>query len=113
MLLAEIIVFLRLKPVETKRLWPVLVPAVVVVHVFLPGQIGTFRDAFFPKGGLIAEQTQLAQNANAELAGGRIRQLRPMISEATHHPLFGEGLGSRQTASTTRSETPRSWTTNG
>ena len=97
MLLAEIVVFLRLKPKETKRLWPALIPAVVVIHVFLPGQIGTFKDAFFPKGGLIAEQTQLAQNANVELAGGRIRQLKPMISEASRHPLFGEGFGTRQT----------------
>jgi len=97
MLVVEIIFYLRLKPQETKRLWPVLIPAVVVVHVFLPGQIGTFRDAFFPKGGLIAEQTQLAQNANAELAGGRIRQLKPMISEATRHPFFGEGFGTRLT----------------
>ena len=97
MLIAEIIVYLRLKPAETKRLWPALIPAVVVIHVFLPGQIGTFKDAFFPKGGLIAEQTQLAQNANKELAGGRIRQLKPMITEASHHPLFGEGFGTRQT----------------
>jgi hypothetical protein len=97
MLVVEIIVFLRLKPQETKRLWPALVPAVVVVHVFLPGQIGTFKDAFFPKGGLIAQQTQLAQNANAELAGGRIRQLKPMISEASRHPFFGEGFGTRLT----------------
>ena len=97
MLVAEIIVFLRLKPVETKRLWPALVPAIVVIHVFLPGQIGTFKDAFFPKGGLIAEHTQLAQDANEQLAGGRIRQLKPMISEASRHPLFGEGFGTRLT----------------
>jgi O-antigen ligase len=95
MLVVEVIVFLLLKPKETKRLWPALVPAVVVIHVFLPGQIGSFKDAFFPKGGLIAEQTRLAQDANAELAGGRIRQLKPMISEASRHPLFGEGFGTR------------------
>ncbi len=97
MLVAEIIVFLRLKPEETKRLWPALVPAIVVIHVFLPGQIGTFKDAFFPKGGLVAEQTRLAENANEELAGGRIRQLKPMISEASRHPFFGEGFGTRLT----------------
>ena len=97
MLVAEIIVFLLLKPEETKRLWPALIPAVVVIHFFLPGQIGSFKDAFFPKGGLIAEQTQLSQDANAQLAGGRIRQLKPMISEASRHPLFGEGFGTRIT----------------
>jgi O-antigen ligase len=97
MLVAEIVIFLRLKPKETKRLWPLCVPAIVVVHAFLPGAIGTFRAAFFPKGGIIAEQSQLASNENAQLAGGRIRQLRPMIAEAGHHPLFGEGLGTRIT----------------
>ena len=51
MLVAEIIVFLRLKPDETKRLWPVLVPAVVVIHVFLPGQIGASRTLSSPKAG--------------------------------------------------------------
>jgi hypothetical protein len=95
MLVWEIIVFLRLKPNETKRLWPALVPAVVVIHVFLPGQLGSFKEAFFPKGGVIAQETKLSQDANAELAGGRIRQLKPMISEASRHPLFGEGFGTR------------------
>ncbi len=48
------IVFLCLKPTETKRLWPALLPAVVVIHLAVPGQLGGFKDAFFPKGGLIA-----------------------------------------------------------
>ena len=113
MLVAEIIVFLRLKPKETKRLWPALIPAVVVVHVFLPGQIGTFKDALFPKGGIIAEQTQLAQDANAELAGGRIRQLKPMISEASRHPFFGEGSGHANRLQHGEAKRPRSSTTNG
>ncbi len=95
MLIAEIFIYLVLKPKETKRLWPLCVPAIVIVHAFLPGAIGTFRAAFFPKGGIVAEQTQLASNANAQLAGGRIRQLGPMIAEAGHHPLLGEGLGTR------------------
>jgi hypothetical protein len=97
MLVTEIIVFLVLKPKETKRLWPVVVPAIVVVHVFLPGQLGTFKAAFFPKGGIIAEQTALPADGNPLLAGGRIRQLKPMISEASRHPLFGEGVGTRLT----------------
>ena len=97
MILAEFILFLIIKPRETKRLLPLVVPAIVVVHVLAPGAIGGFRAALFPKGGLIAEQTRLAANANPELAGGRIRQISPMVAEASHHPFFGEGLGTRIT----------------
>jgi hypothetical protein len=96
MILAEFILFLIVKPRETKRLFPLFIPAIVVIHVLAPGAIGTFRAALFPKGGLIAEQTQLATNANAQLAGGRIRQISPMVTEASHH-FFGEGLGTRIT----------------
>ena len=97
MLAVEVIVFLRLKPKETKKLWPALIPAVLVLHFALPGTIGSLRSAFFPKGGLIAEQSTLAANANPLLAGGRIRELKPMLSEASEKPLFGEGYGTRIT----------------
>ncbi len=97
MILAEFIFFLIVKPRQTKRLLPLFVPAIVVVHVLAPGALGGLKAALFPKGGLIAEQTRLATNANAQLAGGRIRQIRPMVTEASHHPFFGEGLGTRIT----------------
>ena len=97
MILAEFILFLIVKPRETKRLLPLFVPAIVVVHVLAPGALGGLKSALFPKGGLIAEQTRLAVNANPQLAGGRIRQIRPMVTEASHHPFFGEGLGTRLT----------------
>ena len=77
MLLAEFIVYFIRHRAQAVRVFPLFVPAIVVIHIFLPGAIGNFREAFFPKGGLIAEQTQLAANANTELAGGRVRQLQP------------------------------------
>ena len=97
MLGVEAIVFLCLKPQETKRLWPALVPAVVVIHFALPGTIGSLKDSFFPKGGLIAQQSRLEADYDPLLAGGRIRQIRPMLAEASQRPLFGEGLGTRIT----------------
>ena len=97
MILAEFILFLIVKPRETKRLLPLFVPAIIVVHVLAPGALGGLKDALFPKGGLIAQESRLAANANPELAGGRIRQIRPMVTEASHHPFFGEGLGTRIT----------------
>ncbi len=97
MILAEMILFMIVKPRETKRLLPLCVPAIIFVHVLAPGALGGLKDALFPKGGLIAQESQLATNANPELAGGRIRQIAPMVTEASHHPFFGEGLGTRIT----------------
>src|SRR5690242_1617347 len=56
MILAQFVLFLIVKPRETKRLLPLLAPAIVVVHVSAPGVIGGLKDAFFPKGGLIAQE---------------------------------------------------------
>lgn len=95
MLIAEAIVFLLLKPNETKKLWPALIPAILVVHVALPGTIGGLKAAFFPQGGLIAQQSQFQADYDPLLAGGRIRQIKPMLSEASGKPLFGEGYGTR------------------
>jgi polysaccharide biosynthesis protein PslJ len=95
MLTAEAIIFLILKPNETKKLWPALIPAIAVVHFALPGTIGGLKDAFFPKGGLIAQQSKFEADYNPLLAGGRIRQIKPMLREASGKPLFGEGYGTR------------------
>ena len=50
-----------------------LIPAVAVVHFALPGTIGGLKEAFFPKGGLIAQQSRFEADYNPLLAGGRIR----------------------------------------
>ena len=102
MLLAQGILYFIYKRRETLRLLPLLVPAVVVVHGLLPGAIGGFRASFFPKGGIIAQQTQLGSTENAQLAGGRIRVIGPMVAEASLHPLFGEGMGTRITGFTVK-----------
>jgi hypothetical protein len=89
------LVFLFLKPNETKRLWPALVPAVVVIHFALPGTMGSLKDAFFPKGGLIAQQTRFGSDYDPLLAGGRIRVIEPTLAEASQKPFFGVGVGTR------------------
>jgi polysaccharide biosynthesis protein PslJ len=92
MLLVIGFVYLWLRPIETRRLWPLIVPLLAVVHVALPGTIGAFRGAFFPKGGLIAEQTD--QNVGS----GRLATLGPALhTEFRPHPLLGEGFGTRVT----------------
>ena len=42
MLVVEILVYLALKPRETLRLWPLLLPILALVHVALPGTLGGF-----------------------------------------------------------------------
>ena len=66
-----------------------------VVHFALPGTIGGFKAAFLPKGGLIAQQSRFEPGYNPQLAGGRIRLIKPMLSEASGKPFFGEGYGTR------------------
>ena len=95
MLTAEVFVFLLLKPKETRKLWPALFPAIILVHFALPGTIGGFKEAFMPKGGLVAQQSRFQPGWNPQLAGGRIRLIKPMLTEASGKPFFGEGYGTR------------------
>jgi hypothetical protein len=75
---------------EVKKYWPALLPAVVMIHFAVPGTFGTMIQAFFPKGGLIAQQT------NANVGSGRIATLKPVLrSELYPHPILGEGFGTR------------------
>ena len=91
MLLVVGVTFVALRPREMKRLWPLLLPAVVVIHFALPGTIGTLKQSFFPSGGLIAQQT-----ANVGYSGqGRLADVGPALSEWSEDPLLGRGYGTR------------------
>lgn len=99
MVIVEAIVFLCLKPRETIKLWPVLIPAFAAIHVVLPGTIGSLKAAFFPKSGLVAQQSNANIRAGYDplLAGGRVSLIKPMLNEASQKPVFGEGYGTRIT----------------
>ena len=87
-----LLVYLLLRTAQVKRLWPLALPLLVVVHVALPGTLGTLRASLFPKGGLIAQQ----QNAN--VGSGRIATLGPALrAEWRPNPFLGEGFGTRVT----------------
>ena len=91
MLLVVGLVFLWLRPRETKRLLPLLLPGLIAVHFVLPGTIGTLKQAFFPEGGLLAEQS-----ANAGYRGqGRVADIGPALDEFAEKPLFGQGYATR------------------
>ena len=92
MLGVVVLVFLLLRPVQVKRLWPLLLPLLAVVHIALPGTLGTFKASLFPSGGLIAQQQ------NAPVGSGRLSTLGPALHrEWEPNPLLGEGFGTRVT----------------
>jgi O-antigen ligase len=84
-----LIMYFRLFPQQVKRLWPLIIPAIVVIHVALPGALGTVASSFFPKGGVVKEQ------AAANVGSGRVASLAPGLKEAARSPFLGEGYGTR------------------
>jgi O-antigen ligase len=97
MLTAAGLVLLWLRPSEVKRLLPLAIPLIVVIKLALPGSIATLKNAFFPQGGLVAEQSAQARNYDPLLAGGRVSQLGPRLDEASRTPVLGQGFATRQT----------------
>jgi polysaccharide biosynthesis protein PslJ len=93
MLIVIIVVLLWLRPKQVGRFWPVLLPAVVVVHLLLPGTIGTIRSSFFPEEGLLAQQSENAGSRGS----GRVADLGPALDEFSQTPIFGQGYGTRLT----------------
>jgi hypothetical protein len=87
MLLAVGIVFVWLRPREMKRLWPALAPALVLVHIALPGTLGTLKQSFFPSGGLVSQQTSQVGSSGQ----GRLADLGPAFDQLSQNPLFGAG----------------------
>lgn len=90
MLLAIVIVYVWLRPKQMKRLWPALIPMLAAVHVALPGALGTFSATLFPKGGIVAQQT------DQSVGSGRLATSGPVLrGEFRPDPVFGDGFGTR------------------
>jgi hypothetical protein len=97
MLMVVGLVFLFLRTAETKRLWPMAIPLLLVVYFALPDTLGSFKSAFFPEGGLVAEQ-QVVVHGRELAADGRIADIGPSLEEFRAAPLFGSGFGTRITS---------------
>lgn len=91
MLIVVAVVFLWLRPAQTRKLWPALLPTLLIVHIVLPGSIGALQSAFFPAGGLIAQQ----QSGAGTGGSGRLADVGPSLSEWSRAPMLGEGYGTR------------------
>lgn len=95
MLVVVALVFLWVRPREVKRLWPALIPALVLIHIAIPGTLGTLKDAFAPPGGLVAEQQY--RSGGGQPGGGRLADIAPSLHEWWKRPLVGHGFGTRVT----------------
>jgi hypothetical protein len=91
MLVVEGLVFLWLRPRETKRLWPLLIPILALTHLAVPGTVGTLKDAFLPEGGIVAEQQSGANTRGS----GRLADLGPTLDQWAESPFLGHGVGTR------------------
>ncbi len=88
------LVFLWLWPRETKRLWPLLIPILVVTHFAAPGTLGSLTHAFLPEDGLVAQQRDVGESCDA---GGRIADIGPTLDQVANKPFVGFGFGTRIT----------------
>jgi hypothetical protein len=93
MLVAVLLTYIVLKPRATRRALPLLLPILVVAHAAVPGAMGSLKSAFFPPGGIAAEQ----QYGAGEHSSGRLADLGPALEEWKRSPLLGDGYGTRIT----------------
>ena len=91
MFVVVVLVFLWLRPRETRRLWPAILPALVVIHFVLPGTLGALKHSLLPAGGLVAEQKKQPGTSGS----GRLADLGPGLREWKKQPLVGQGFGTR------------------
>jgi polysaccharide biosynthesis protein PslJ len=91
MMVSIFIVYACVKPASTRRALPMLLPLIVAMHVAVPGAIGGLKSAFFPPGGVVAEQ----QYGAGTRGSGRLADLGPGLAEWRSRPFFGEGYATR------------------
>lgn len=87
MLIAVGIGFLCIKPRESVRMIPWLVPLLVVVQVVMPGTLGTMKSILNPS--YVIEEQSYDQGATA----GRIADIGPALDRWATKPLLGSGFG--------------------
>jgi O-antigen ligase len=78
-----------LRPADAKQVRRFILPVLVVIHIALPGTLGSIKEAFLPQGGIVAQQT------NTNVGSGRVASFGPAVAEISRQPLFGVGFGTR------------------
>jgi polysaccharide biosynthesis protein PslJ len=87
MLIAVGVGFLCIKPRESVRLIPWLLPMLVVVQVVMPGTLGTMKTLLNPS--YVIQEQSYDQGATA----GRIADIGPALDRWATKPLLGSGFG--------------------
>jgi O-Antigen ligase len=85
------IAYTVIKPRDVWRALPMLVPLLVAMNLVVPGALGGLKSAFFPPGGLVAEQ----QYGAGQYGSGRLADLGPGLAEWRQRPVLGQGYGTR------------------
>jgi polysaccharide biosynthesis protein PslJ len=89
MLIALLVSFVCIKPKETVRLLPYLLPLMVVIQVVMPGTLGTFKSMLNPSYVLHEQSYDKGSGA------GRVADLGPALDQWSRTPFFGSGFGTR------------------
>lgn len=97
-LITIVIVFLAMRPRQTLRCWPALVAILGLLGLFMPHTISGAVNAFFPKGGLIAQQSATFHAHGQIQDASRLSRIGPQLRNtfAKHNEFFGEGWGTVQ-----------------
>jgi O-antigen ligase len=93
MLAVILLVLAFLRPAESIRLLAVLILGTAALLVSSPSSVEAAGEAFFPQGGILAEQSGSA--GGNVVARGRLADLRPVFNDWVHEPIVGQGFGSR------------------
>ena len=91
---AASVAVLWIRPRDVLSLLPLAIPMLIVIKIAAPGSIAALKGSFFPQSGFVAEQSSLA--ADPTLISGRANA-GARIKEGMRNPIFGTGLGTRQT----------------
>ena len=92
MLITLLIVYFWLRPRTMKRVWPLLLPVIVLTQFAVPGTLGSLKQAFFPEGGLVSEQEGMAGDCSSS---GRVADIGPTLEQVGKKPFNGYGFGTR------------------
>jgi hypothetical protein len=93
MLFASAVVFAVLRP-RVLRFAPLIPLALVIAYLATPSALSSTFHAFFPSGGILAEQST-SLNQGGSNTRGRLNDLRPALRNVSQRPIFGSGLGTR------------------
>jgi len=89
MLIALLVSFLSIRPRQTVRMLPMLLPLLVVIQVAMPGTLGTMKSMLNPAYMLKEQSYDKGSGA------GRVADLGPALKQWGTKPLFGFGFGTR------------------